>query len=513
MLYPTCAAEVIEIVSNFKNKWSAGVDSIPINIVKASIVYIAEPISKIINSSFTTGIFPDRLKIAKVCPIYKTGEKGSFTNYRPISILPSFSKFFEKAVSIRLMAFLESNDILIRNQYGFRKNHSSYMAIVDMYDKISKAIDEGEYAVGVFVDLSKAFDTLDHNILLAKLEYYGIRGICQEWFKNYLHNRSQYVYLNGASSTMCQVVCGVPQGSVLGPLLFILYINDIPNCSKILKFILFADDTNLFYCNKSLTELESVMNVELSKLSMWFRANKLSLNAAKTNFILFGFKRIPCNANLKLTFDGNVLERTAHTKFLGVYFDEKLTWSYHLNHIANKISRGLGMMGRCRKILSNDTLVTLYFSLIYPYLYYCCIVWVGACATAIHKLEVLQNRAVRLITRSPFRSSACPLFKQLHLLKIVDIRKLQIYLFMFKHKNALLPVSCMHYCTTYVRNPYNMRSNHDFVSPPYRTHLREQSISVSGPRLWESLPIALRLCESLNVFKRAVREHFFSMYL
>ena len=128
-------------------------------------------------------------------------------------------------------------------------------------------------------------------------------------------------------------------------------------------------------------------------------------------------------------------------------------------------------MGRCRKILSNDTLVTLYFSLIYPYLYYCCIVWAGACATAIHKLEVLQNRAVRLITRSPFHSSASPLFKQLHLLKVLDIRKLQISLFMFKHRNALLPVSCMHYCMTYVRNPYNMRSNHDFVSPPYRAHL------------------------------------------
>ena len=511
-LYPTNAAEVIEIVSNFKNKWSAGADSIPINIVKASIVNIAEPISRLINSSFTTGIFPDSLKIAKVCPIYKSGEKGSFSNYRPISILPSFSKIFEKAVSIRLMSFLQSNDILMSNQYGFRKNHSSYMAIIDMYDKISKAIDEGQYAVGVFVDLSKAFDTLDHNILLAKLEYYGVRGICLEWFTNYLYNRKQYVYLNGASSVMSQIVCGVPQGSVLGPLLFILYINDIPNCSNILKFILFADDTNLFYCDQSLSELENIMNVELSKLSIWFRSNKLSLNAAKTNFILFGYKRIPFNANIKLTFDGNVLERVAYTKFLGVYFDEKLTWSYHLNHIANKISRGLGVMGRCRKILSNDTLVTLYFSLIYPYLYYCCIVWAGASATALHKLEVLQNRAVRLVTRSQFRASASPLFKQLHLLKIQDIRKIQIYLFMYKCKNALLPASCMHYCITHVHNPYNMRSNHDFVTPLYRTNIREQSISVLGPKVWESLPIALRVCESFDILKRVIRDYFISMY-
>ena len=166
---------------------------------------------------------------------------------------------------------------------------------MEMQDKISNAIDEGEYAVGIFLDLSKAFDTLDHYTLIAKLEYYGIRGLALEWFKSYLCSRKQYVFLNGQSSTMRPVVCGVPQGSILGPLLFLLYINDIATCSDILNFILFAGDTNLFYSNKDLSKLILIVNWELFKLSDWFGANKLSLNAIKSNFIMLGNKRLPNN--------------------------------------------------------------------------------------------------------------------------------------------------------------------------------------------------------------------------
>ena len=205
--------------------------------------------------------------------------------------------------------------------------------------------------------MSKAFDTLNHEILFKKSENYGIRGITLKWFQNYLFDRKQCVFLNGASSAFKNIVCGVPQGSILGPLLFIVYINDIVSCSNLLKFILFADDTNLFYSNSNLLQLQIIVNTELSKLSVWFRANKLSLNVAKTNFMFFSYKPIPKTSDhVQLFLDDYALERVSSTKFLGVFVDEKLKWNIHVNYVANKISKGLGMMGRVRNIFPFDVL-------------------------------------------------------------------------------------------------------------------------------------------------------------
>jgi hypothetical protein len=448
-----------------------------------------------------------------VCPIFKNGEKCNFTNYRPISVLPSISKIFEKAVSNRLMSFLQLQNILINNQYGFRPKHSTYMALLDMYDKISNAIDRHEFSVGIFIDLSKAFDTINHGILINKLEHYGIRGITLDWFKNYLSNRQQYVYLCGSSSSLGKIDCGVPQGSVLGPLLFIIYINDVIQCSDILKFILFADDTNLFYCNKNLSELEYVVNYELSKLSDWFRANKLSLNALKTNFMLFGNKVISeKSVQFKLILDGNVLERVTVTKFLGIFVDDKLKWTHQVNHISSKISKGLGMMGRVRNVMPNDVLLTLYYSLIYPYLTYCSIIWGGASTTSLQRLCVLQNRAVRLITRSPFRATTTPLYAQLKLLKIADIRKLHILLFMYKCKHKILPEPCLQLCPVNTVIPYSIRYTHYFVVPTFRTSLREQNISTLGPRFWDTISSDFQNLTSIDLFKRHVSSYLISLY-
>ena len=260
---------------------SYGIDCIPTTIIKKCIVQIAKPLSAIINCSFNSGYFPDQLKIAKICPILKNGDGNIITNYRPISVLPSFSKVFEKIVHNRLSSYLKSNEILKHNQFGFRQNHSTYMAIQDMYNRISESIDNHNCCIGIFLDLAKAFDTVNHKILLKNLGHYGIRGLALQWFVDYLSNRKQYVCYNDASSSLKDITCGVPQGSILGPLLFIIYMNDIMHCSSLLHFILFADDTNLFYSCKSLSDLITITNHELIKVSQWFRANKLSLNVKK----------------------------------------------------------------------------------------------------------------------------------------------------------------------------------------------------------------------------------------
>jgi hypothetical protein len=514
VLFPTNAMEVINIVSALQNKQSFGFDCIPVNIMKSCISYIAEPIAVIINSSLDTGVFPDILKVAKVCPIFKSGDKSDFQNYRPISVLPSFSKIFEKVVQNRLLSYLHNNDILCKNQFGFRKKHSAYMALIDMYDKISLAIDKNESSIGIFIDLSKAFATLDHNILLKKLEHYGIRGKALDWFKSYLYNRKQCVSLNGVMSDFKSVIYGVPQGSILGPLLFILYINDIANCSVRLMFILFADDTNLFFSCKDLAHLFHNVNTELEKLSVWFRANKLSLNVKKTNYILFGLKHMPAGVTYNVSIDGQAVERVEYTKFLGVFIDEKLNWKKHIEHIASKISKGIGAMGRVRNIVPNKALLMLYYALVYPYLTYCNIVWGSACISSLTKLVSLQNRAIRLITRSPFRSSCNPLFASLKLLKLIDIVKFQTAQFMFKVKYHLLPPSCMHYVTvSNPQRPHVTRKNPYFVLIGCRTVVRENSIHIYGPKLWDSLPRDIQDAISISSLKRIMLEFVCNSYI
>ena len=513
-LYYTDAEEIRKVVSNFENKMSSGYDNIPVSIMKSTIIHIAEPLSKIINCSISTGKFPDKLKIAKVCPVFKSGDKEHFENYRPISILPSFSKVFEKIIHIRLVNYLESKNILPDNQYGFRKGISGAMAIAEMCDKISAATDRNEFSVGVFIDLSKAFDTINHSILLKKLEHYGIRGLALDLFQNYLHNRKQYVYANRTSSNICDIKCGVPQGSILGPLLFLLYISDIENCSDILSFILFADDTNLFYSCNNLPDLYSIVNCELSKLSEWFCVNKLSLNVKKTNYIIFGNKKKVVNYDhLKLEQDGKVIDQVYETKFLGVYLDNKLNWKAHISHLRLKLSRGIGIMNRVRHIVPRKVLLMLYHTLIYPYLVYCNVSWGSANKSLLNTLFILQKRAVRICSGSTFRSHSSPLFSNLRLLKLIDVINFQTAIFMYKIKYKLVPQCCMHYATVNSADRFhNTRNLSYFVKIHFRTNIRAHSLSVRGPQLWDTLPLSIQQEARLGCFKRVLFQHYLLDY-
>ena len=513
--YPTDAMEIIQIVSNFKNKTSYGIDEIPVHIVKSCIPGIAAPLSSIINCSLQTGHFPSPLKIAKVIPLSKGNVINNIQNYRPISVLPSFSKVFEKVVFNRMSAYIESQSILNSCQYGFRKNYSTFMALTEFYDKVTAAIDGKQFAIGIFVDLAKAFDTLDHNILLNKLEYYGVRGITLNWFRSYLSNRCQYVTINNTCSSLRKISHGVPQGSILGPLLFILYINDITNCSDIMSFILFADDTNLLFSCNDIVSLFLTVNIELSKLALWFRINKLSLNIKKTSYIMFGFKHLPntCN-NLKLNIDGCEIEKVECTKFLGVYIDSKLNWKTHAEHITIKISKGLGVIGRARNILPQNILLMLYRTMIYPYLIYCNIVWGSAKDSVIKKLLLLQKRAIRIITKSSFWSSTKPLFHRLNLLMLPDLIKFQACQFMFCIKNKLLPNSCLNlFKSSNQLRSHNTRHVSYFASVQFRTGIRENCIVVRGPKLWDRIPLSIQNSLSISAFKKDMFSEYISKYV
>ena len=508
---PTNQNEIESIVLSFNSKSSSGYDSIPMSIVKASISSISPALELVINSSIASGCFPNALKLAKVCPVFKSGVKTEITNYRPISILSCFSKLLEKIMYLRLLDYLNHNNILTHSQFGFRKNHSTQMALLTLYDKIASAANNHDYAVGVFINLSKAFDTLDHNVLLCKLHHYGIRGINLDWFNSYLCNRAQYVSIDNIISSARVISCGVPQGSILGPLLFILYINDIVAASKLLHFILFADDTNLFYSCRNFDSLIQTLNSELDKLALWFRANKLSLNISKTNFMFFGHK--PYSITPQISIDGMLLKQVSSTKFLGVIIDAHLTWKDQISSVSNKISRGIGALNRVKYILSPKLLLLLYHMLIYPHLLYCCIVWGCAAQSHLVHLRSLQKRAIRLITNSPFRSASKPLFIKLNLLAQGDICVLQTLQFLIMYKAKLLPASCLSLLA--VAEPhkhYNTRQISFFKCVPFKSNISKMCLRTRGPMLWDSLPAFIKIITSIFIFKREVYKFLINKY-
>ena len=510
VLSTTSPSEILNIISDLNNKMSFGSDNIPLSIMKSSAVEVAIPLSEIINLSLSSGCFPNSLKVAKVCPLFKNGAKNDVRNYRPISVLTSFSKVFEKVVFNRLNSFCDKNNILNDSQYGFRKKHSSYMALLDLYNRIAESRENKEHAIGIFIDLSKAFDTINHNILIDKLYKYGVRGVVKDWFRSYLSDRKQYVIYNGKTSLLRDVVCGVPQGSVLGPLLFLLYINDILNCSKLLKFILFADDTNLFYSNKDINTLINVVNTELRNLAEWFRANRLSLNINKTHYIFFSHKLLP--SNLSICIDDIVLEKVASTKFLGIIIDSKCTWRAHATAVTLKLARGIGVLNLVKHILSTKTLLMLYYSMLYPHIYYCLIVWGCAAESVLHCLRVVQKRAIRLICNAEYNAHTQPLFARLNLLTINDVFLLQTAMFMGKVKFKMLPLKCLNYFIISNAICYGRRAVSYFKIPTAHSLFKSRCISVRGPTLWDALPPLIVNSSSLFELKHAIFNYAIMQY-
>ena len=276
--------ELKQAFSSLKSNKSAGFDQIYPKVIKHVASEIFKPLKFVINLSIRQGIVPQKLKIARIVPVHKNSEKTLVTNYRPISILPCFSKLMERIMYNRLFEHVKNNNVLYQQQFGFQAKHATDHAALVFSDYILSTLKKKEFLLSIFIDLSKTFDTVDHNILLTKLEHYGVKNGNLKWFQSYLTERKQFV-TNGEKFKYISV--GVPQGSILCPLLFLLYVNDMANCSNILKFILFADDTTIFYSGKNITEVFKKVNSELPKLKNWFIANKLSLNTTKTKYILF----------------------------------------------------------------------------------------------------------------------------------------------------------------------------------------------------------------------------------
>ena len=378
------------------------------------------------------------MKIAYVLPLFESDDPEIFNNYRPVSVLCSLSKVFERVIDNRVIDYLNKYKILFSYQFGFRKCLSIYMSLMILMDRLIKSLDNGDCVIGVFLDFSKAFDTVDHAILLQKLEFYGIRGSALSWFQSYLKNRKQFVSYNGATSSLKLVKCGVPQGSILGPLLFFIYINDLSNVCSCTNPILFADDTNLFIDGKDIFVLQDVLHKELANISEWLKVNKLSLNINKTQFMVFSRRKItPPQIDIKI--DNQSVMETDLSKFLGVYIDKKLNWKTHISYIAGKIARGIGILIKARKYFTHECLITLYYSFVFPYLIYCNNIWGSTYKSNLSILQVLQNKAVRIITGSNPRRNTDAMFKESELLNLKDINVHLVGKFMYNVYHEKVP--------------------------------------------------------------------------
>ena len=504
-----CESDILEVVKEFKSKKSTDCNDLNMSLIKEVIFCVLEPLTYICNKSFQTGIFPDKMKIAKVIPIYKNGDKQSVSNYRPISLLPQFSKILEKLFVKRLDSFIEKYDILNDYQYGFRRNRSTSLAVMEFVENIATVLDNKQFGVGVFIDLRKAFDTIDHSLLLQKCERYGIRGIAQLWLRSYLNNRLQYVSNDDIKSHLKHVICGVPQGSVLGPKLFILYINDICTVSDTLKCVMFADDTNLFCSGGNIKDLLITVEIELMKLNKWFALNKLSLNESKTKFMLFGGKTT--NIEVKLNLNNVEIERVYETKFLGVIIDDKVCWKPHIKYVKQKLSKSISILYKTRDLLNKNCLHLLYFSLVMPYMTYCAEIWGNVYKTNLDPIIKLQKRAIRIINEVGYHDSTNQLFIRSQTIKFLDIVYSKTLQIMFRVVNKTIPV-CIQKLFKLRQGIYNLRGLLMFETSKVRTNLKYRCVSVLGAKLWNGLSDEIKMCTSMLVFKKTLKSKIIKGY-
>ena len=523
LISPTDQNEVIEIIDSLDESKSTSSHSIPIKLIKIAKHEILIPLVDICNSSFSQGCFPSKNKLAEVIPIHKDGPTEDVTNYRPISLLPAFSKIMEKLMAKRLSTFLELHSILFPKQFGFRSGYSTTHSLIDIVETIRHSLDNKKFGCGLFIDLKKAFDTVNHDILLTKLEHYGIRDISLQWFKSYLTDRKQYVSIDGTHSSVRDITCGVPQGSVLGPILFLLYINDLPNISKKLKFFLFADDTNIYFDSDNLKKLECIMNKELKKLREWLCINRLSLNISKTKFILFCPKNKP-KFPINITINKKPVGETDSIKYLGILLDSNLNFKKHTAELNKKISRALGILYKIRHCVPTSVLLNLYYATIYPFLLYGIEVWGNTCKTFLQPLLITQKKFVRMATyndkfdinlgRYPHSK---PLFHDLNILELHDIFSVQVAVIVYDHEKGSKPTTDI---IKFTRSnsihsyPTRYSNSNNFNRPRCNTtQYGLKNLITEGSKLWTWIPSVIKSLPSKKLFKKKLKKYLINLQI
>ena len=483
--------ELIQTIGKTNLNKAPGLDKIPIKLIKLAGDAIYDSLLHIFNLVLSTGIFPDDLKLAKIIPIHKEGDKAECGNYRPISVIPIVAKILEKIIYDQLSSYINDNDIICKQQFGFRPNHSTETALLKCTDQWLHNMDKGMANGVLFLDLKKAFDTVDHSILLQKLYQYGIKGTPLKLLASYLNNRKQVCVINNNKSGQETVQCGVPQGSNLGPLLFTLYINDLPMCLEYTQASMFADDTNLSCTGRTPAEIEHKLNADLSNVNDWLEANRLTLNTGKTEFMLITSKRKlnQFRTDIRIHINGSIIKHVIQKKNLGVTIDNELKWTEHINEQCKKLSSAIALLRKAKPHVPYNDLLRIYNSLVVPYFTYCSTVWNDGNNTNLEKLYKLQKRAARIITGSNYETRSKIIFQSLGWNSIDNILKKREFLITFKAIRGIAP-ECICNMFSYCDNgSHHMRSNGRKLTldKPNRSFMKK-SFSYRGASAWNSLP-------------------------
>ena len=500
--------KVLKFLNGLDESKSTGTDDVGPRLLKMAAPFVADSLTYICNLSIKTSTFPDKWKEAKVKPLHKAGPTNDMNNFRPISILPTLSKIIEKHAHDSLLNFLESHKLLHNTQSGFRPNHSCETALVHMTDMWLQALDRSDMVGVIFIDFRKAFDLVDHKILLKKMSIYKMNQQTLGWFSSYLTCRTQRVCFGNDMSNNGHIKYGVPQGSILGPLLFLLFINDLPLHTDVFTD-LYADDTTLYEMNSSRTEIETRLQGALSDVAQWCRLNGMVINMDKTKTMIVTTKqkRARIDDSLHITLFDKPLSLVSSEKVLGVQVDNNLSWTDHVSKVSKKMSTNIWLLSKIKRYLSVEHRVLFYKSYVQPHLDYGNIVWGNAAKTNLLQLERLQRRACRVI----LNYNVDDVYQSMNNLKIMSFSE-RVFLrkakFMFKVSNSITP--------DYINSMFTKRQPNDddgnesrmlrsiaqdnFVLPKPKTESYKNSMAFSGSVVWNCLTKDIKMAPSSESF-------------
>lgn len=499
-----------KLIKSLNVNKATGLDGIGPRVLTLCPDSLSVPIASIINNSIASGIFPSMLKEACVFPIYKNGPKYIPSNYRPISILNTISKIFEKHVISQLNKYLQSNNLLHKTQSGFRKRHSCQTALTYLINNWTSFIDNGYMIGSVFLDLQKAFDLVDHNILLMKLKLYHFSNKTIDWFSSYLTNRYQVVKIGNEMSDKQKLQTGVPQGSILAPILFLLYINDLPNCITKSNLDLYADDSNLYAVGKTTQEIQTTLQTDVDLVIKWCNNNKMALNPQKSKVILIGSAGKIKKANaLQITIENQIIENVESHNILGVTVDQTLSWSLHVQNVCKHMNSKLFLLNRISTYLNFDMRKLFYMAYILPIYDYCASVWGNCSHTDSNKIYRLQKRATKITFKSSKDIPTYTLFSKLGVLPFKQQVQYDIAIMTYKALNKELPEYINNLINLSSNVKYNLRlqSNRMLSTMQQHTNYKKKGFEFLSKTTWNSLPNIIKNQSTLVSFKKCLKMH------